>query len=128
LNKTASNRSFGLLLFAICVVLAATAAWRGRSPVVWGGLAGVFLLIAILIPRVLAPGKRLWFKLAAWMGVVTGPLALGLMYVIVVVPIGLLVRVFGKDLLSLKLDSSATSYWVTRKAGGPAPDSLKEPY
>jgi hypothetical protein len=117
-----------LLLCAICLVVAARVAWRGGTPVLSAGLAAVFLAIAILVPRVLAPAKRLWLRSAGWMKVVVGPLALVLMYALVMVPVGLLTRMFGRDSLSLTLKSSATSYWVIRDGGGPGSESLKEPY
>jgi hypothetical protein len=126
--KTASSRSFGLLLFSICLIVAARVAWRGETPFLSGALAAVFLAIAILVPRVLAPAKRLWLRSAGLMKFVVGPLALTLMYALVVVPVGLLTRIFGKDALSLKLKPSAPSYWITREGGGPGPESLKEPY
>src|SRR5262245_15141468 len=128
LSKTASNRSFAFLLFAVCFVVAAMTKRNGGIPVISGGLAFVFLAIAVMVPRVLAPAKRLWLRAAGWRRVVVGPLALGLMYAAVVVPVGLLVRLFGKDLLSLKLDSAAETYWIARKGGGPASQSLTEPY
>lgn len=126
--KTASSRSFGLLLFAVFSIIAVRIAWRGGVPVVSGALAAAFLAIALLVPRVLAPAKRLWLRSAGWMKYVVSPLALGLMYALVVVPVGLLMRAFGRDSLSLKLESSADSYWVSRAGGGPDAKSLKEPY
>jgi hypothetical protein len=126
--KMASSRSFGLLLCAMCAVVAARVAWRGGVPMVSGGLAAAFLVIAILVPRVLAPAKRLWLRSAALMKFVVGPVALTLMYALVVVPVGLLMRVFGRDSLSMKLASSTESYWVPREGGGPSAESLKEPY
>jgi hypothetical protein len=53
---------------------------------------------------------------------------LGFMYVVAMIPVGLLIRISGKDLLSLKRDSSASSYWIKRTAGGPAPESLKDQF
>jgi hypothetical protein len=128
LQKTASNRSFGLLLAGICFMIAAIYFWRGHVSYAWTALAIVFLAISLTVPRVLAPAKRLWLKLAELLSMVVSPIALGFMYVVAMIPVGLLIRLSGKDLLSLKHDSSARSYWVNRPAGGPAPESLKDQF
>jgi hypothetical protein len=128
LANTASNRSFGLLLAAICLIITAIYFWHGHMSYAWAGLALIFLAISLTVPRVLAPAKRLWLKLAELLSVVVSPIALGLMYVLAMIPVGLLIRISGKDLLSLKRDPSARSYWINRTVGGPAPGSLKDQF
>jgi hypothetical protein len=116
------------LLTAICVVITAIYIWHGHMSYAWAALALVFLAISLTVPRVLAPAKRFWLKLAELLSVVVSPIALGFMYVVAMIPVGLLIRLSGKDLLSLKHDSSARSYWIKRTAGGPAPESLKDQF
>ena len=128
LQKSASNRSFGLLLGAICLIITAIYSWHGHMSYAWALSALVFLAISLTIPRVLAPAKRLWLKIAELLSIIVSPIALGLMYVVAMVPVGLLIRLSGKDLLSLKRESSARSYWIDRTAGGPAPESLKDQF
>ena len=129
MQKTASSRSFGLLLSGICLILAIIGYWsRGQASALWMVLAAIFLTTSLLIPRVLAPLKRLWLKLAALLSVVINPVALGLVYAVAMVPVGLFIRLSGKDLLQLKRDPSARSYWVERGIGGPAPESLRKQF
>lgn len=113
---------------AICLAVTIIYYWVGQLSYVWAALALVFLAISLVVPRVLAPAKRLWLKLAALIHVVVSPIALGLMYIVAMIPVGLLIRLSGKDLLSLKRDASAHSYWISRAAGGPAPESLKDQF
>jgi Saxitoxin biosynthesis operon protein SxtJ len=94
----------------------------------WLLLAGIFLAISLLIPRVLAPVKRVWLKLAALLSIVISPIALGLAYVLAMVPVGLLIRLSGKDLLRLRREPSAPSYWIERESGSPATESLKKQF
>ncbi len=68
-----------------------------------GGIAGGFTRVQQLSSRVL----------------------LGGVFLLVVTPIGLLMRALGKDFLRLKLDPRATTYWIERDPPGPTPDSLK---
>jgi hypothetical protein len=49
-------------------------------------------------------------------------------YVISVVPIALILRMSGKDLLRLKPGNTAASYWIERDPPGPAPESLKDQF
>jgi hypothetical protein len=88
----------------------------------------VFLIVSLLMPRVLAPLKRLWIRLGHVLHVVVGPVVLGLSYVVAIVPVGLITRMFGKDLLAQRWDRSADTYWHKRPAGGPTPDSLRDQF
>jgi hypothetical protein len=128
LHRSASNRSFGLLLATICLIITGIHFWHGHMAFAWTALALVLLVTSLTVPRVLAPAKRLWLKLAEVLSRVMTPIALGLMYVVAMIPIGLLIRLSGKDLLSLRRDSSVTSYWIKRAAGGPTPESLKDQF
>jgi hypothetical protein len=110
------------------LIITAIYYWHGQLSYIWAALGLVFLAISLIVPRVLAPAKRLWLKLAELISVVVSPIALGLMYVVAMIPVGLLIRLWGKDLLSLKHDSSAHSYWINRTAGGPSPESLKDQF
>jgi hypothetical protein len=56
------------------------------------------------------------------------PVVLGIMFFLVVTPIGLLMRAFGKDPLRLRFDKSASSYWLDRTPPGPPPESLSDQF
>jgi saxitoxin biosynthesis operon SxtJ-like protein len=79
------------------------------------------------MPRVLAPLKRLWLKLGHVLHVVVSPVILTAVYLLVFIPVGAIIRLFGKDLLGLKHDRGRQSYWIER-TGGPAPESLKDQF
>ena len=128
MQKTASSRSFGLLLAAALLVVAALSYWaHGRAHMYWGTAGAILLVLALVMPRVLAPLKRLWLKLGWFLHVVVSPLILTAVYALVFIPVGAIIRLFGKDLLSLRHDSSATSYWITRTSS-PTPESLKDQF
>lgn len=100
----------------------------GSGFVVWTIVAAAFLLPAWLMPRVLAPLRRLWLKFGHVLSLVISPIILGLIYVTAIIPVGLLTRLFGKDLLSLKLEPAAATYWVKREVGTQTPQSLKDQF
>lgn len=91
-------------------------------------VAGAFLLLAMLIPQVLAPANRLWTKFGLLLHNIVSPIALGILFFLVVTPTGLLMRLFGKDPLRLRFDPAASSYWIKRDPPGPAADSLKNQF
>jgi hypothetical protein len=130
--KGSSDRAFGLtvggILLAIAAVRAGLHLWDGEGPgwveAVLAAIGAPLVAFGLLAPGLLAPLNRAWTKLGLLLFKVVNPLVLGLIYLTTVVPIGLLMRLLGRDLLSLKLDRQAQSYWVVREPPGPAPETM----
>jgi hypothetical protein len=91
-------------------------------------LTVVLAVISLTIPRVLAPLRRGWLKLGHVLGRFVNPVVLGLSYAFVIVPAGLLMRMFGRNALGLARDPAAATYWIRREAAGPDAESLKEQF
>jgi hypothetical protein len=124
-----SNRSFGLLIGGVLLLVAGHHYWKERPDFfVWLIVAVVFVAVALLMPRILAPLLRLWLKLGHLMNIVVSPIILALMYVLAIVVTGVLIRLFGKDLLSLKLKPAEASYWIKRNPPGPELKSLADQF
>jgi len=124
-----SNRSFGLLIGGVLLLVAGLHYWKDRPDfLVWLAIGLVFIAVALLIPHILAPLRRLWLKLGHLMSIVISPIILALMYVLAIVVTGVLIRLFGKDLLSLKLKPEAVSYWIKRNPPGPEFKSLADQF
>jgi hypothetical protein len=81
-------------------------------------------VIALTNPTLLASLNRLWIKLGVLLGKLVSPIALGVLFYGVLVPIGVVMRLTGKDPLRLKRDTGAASYWISRTPPGPPPDSM----
>ena len=75
-------------------------------------------------PELLGGLNRLWIRFGVLLGKVVSPIALGVLFYGVLAPMGVVMRLMGKDPLRLKLDSGANSYWIRRKPPGPPPDSM----
>lgn len=120
-----SDRFFGLTFFVVFLVIAL---W----PLFWGktvrmvplGIAIAFLTVALVYPVLLAPLNRLWLKFGMLLHAITSPIILGIMFYLVITPIGLLMRLAGKDFLRLKFEPSSSSYWIRREPPGPEKNSL----
>ncbi|HEU0159569.1 MAG TPA: SxtJ family membrane protein [Hyphomicrobiaceae bacterium] len=120
-----SERSFGLVLAAALTMVAAWPLLTGQDPR-WTALAlaAGFLVTARVNPPLLRPLNQLWFKFGLLLSRLTTPIVMGLLFFAVVVPTGIVMRLSRKDLLSLKFDPAAPTYWVKRDPVGPPPDSM----
>ena len=75
---------------------------------------GIFLFLAFIAPNTLSLPNKLWFKFGMLLGSIIAPIVMALVYFLTVLPTGLIMRLFGKDLLNRKLDKNAKSYWIER--------------
>jgi Saxitoxin biosynthesis operon protein SxtJ len=127
--KGSSDRNFGLVMAALFAIISL---WPliHAEPIRWWALGGAATLavMAWLWPAALAPLNRLWLKLGLLLYKVVNPIVLSLLFYATVAPIGLLMRVLGKDPLRLHRDPDAESYWIHRTPPGPAPESMKNQF
>ena len=121
-----ANRRFGLVIGCACGLIYAYMAWRGAAHPAWLIVAMFFAVVALTVPRTLLPLLKLWMKLGGLMHLVVSPVLLTLFYFGVVTPIGLLIRLFGKDLLHLKPNTE--TYWIHRNPPGPEPRTMTQVY
>jgi hypothetical protein len=127
--EVGSTRSFGIVF---CVVFALIGLYPllGGSPVrIWSLIiSGVFLFFAFFFSSVLQPLNVLWFRFGMLLARIVNPIVMFIIYIVTIVPFGLGARLFGKDLLRLKLERDQASYWVEREPPGPKPKSLENQF
>jgi hypothetical protein len=124
-----TERSFGIVFALVFTVIGLWPLISGGAVRTWSLLiAAAFLLAGFAAPAILAPLNRLWFRFGMLLGRIVSPVVMALLYYVTVMPTGLLMRLFGKDVLRLKFDSQAETYWIPREPPGPPPDSLKQQF
>ncbi len=124
-----SDRSFGVVFAVVAGSVAMLPLWDGRVPRWWAlGAAAVFLVLAIAAPRALRPLNRLWHRFGLLLARFMNPLVLGLLFYFVITPIGLIMRMAGKDPLRLRRQPKSDSYWIERAPPGPAPETMKNQF
>jgi len=124
-----SDRVFGLVFAAVFLIIAGWPLFHGEAIRWWSvGVAIVFALVALVKPALLAGLNRLWMKLGVLLGKVVSPIALGILFYVVITPIGVVIRLTGKDPLRLKFDLDAESYWIPREPPGPPPGSMNNQF
>ena len=113
--KVSSNRSFGLVFFVVFLVIALYPLTHNEEIRVWSVIISlIFLLLGLLNSKILAPLNKLWFKFGIFLSKIISPLIMGIIFFFVVTPIGLIMRLFGKDVLNLKYNKNH-SYWIEKK-------------
>ena len=128
-NYGSSDRSFGLVFSIFFFLIAVFPLLSGGAMRLWALIFAIcFLFIAIISPGMLAPANRIWMKFGDLLHRISSPIALGIVFFVAVMPIGLLMRLLGKDQLRLRFDPTAESYWIRREPPGPAANSLNNQF
>ena len=112
--KISSNRSFGIVFFIVFLLIALYPLLKGNDLRVWSLIISfVFLVLGLINSKILTPLNRLWFKFGLLLGKFISPLIMGIIFFIVVTPIGIIMRLLKKDLLNLKFNKKET-YWIDK--------------
>ena len=86
------------------------------------------MVAALLRPALLNPLNRIWLKFGLLLHRIVNPVIMALLFYGTVLPTGLVMRAMGKDLLRLKREPDADSYWILRAPPGPAPETMKDQF
>jgi hypothetical protein len=124
-----TNRSFGLVFVVFFAIV-------GLWPLPWGdpvrvwalAASGATLVCALVWPSLLQGPNRLWMRFGALLHTITSPIVLGIIFYVLILPVGVVRRWFGADPLSLRRDASRTSYWEPREPPGPPPESMNDQF
>ena len=127
--KPSSDRSFGLIVATFFLIITF---WPliHAEPIRWWalGVAAMFAALALLWTAALAPLNKSWTKLGVLLYRIVSPVVMAFLFYVIVTPMGLLMRMLGKDTLRLRRDPGAASYWIHRTPRGPAPESMKNQF
>ena len=113
--KKTSEKSFGVLFFAVFFLIGIWPFLNNNSIRVWAlVLSFIFLAIALLKQELLKPLNNLWIKFGENLGKIISPIVMAIIFFFMITPLSFIIRMFGKDLLKLKI-SKNNSYWIKRK-------------
>ena len=114
-NKT-NNRSFGILFFIVFLIIGLWPLLSGEILRLWSVILSlIFLLLGFINSNLLTPLHKAWIQLGITLGKVIAPLVMLVIFFAIVTPIGLLLKIFGKDLLKIKKNKLAKTYWTLRE-------------
>ena len=111
----ASNKNFGIDFFIVFLIIGIYPLINEEDIREWSIIISfIFLILGIINSRILTPLNKIWFKFGILLGKIITPLIMGFVFFLVVTPIGLIMRILGKDLLNLKFNKSS-SYWIKKE-------------
>lgn len=123
-----SDRTFGWVMAGALAFLSLLNGWHHGRLWPWTLFAaGMLCAVAWSRPSLLHPLNRLWTKLGLLLHKIVNPIVMGLLFYGTILPTGLVMRQRGKDLLRLKREPDAESYWIERTPG-PAPETMKDQF
>ena len=113
--KISSNRSFGLVFFVVFLIISLWPLTSEGGIRIWSAIISlVFLILGLMNSKLLTPFNQLWFKFGMILGAIVAPVVMGIVFFLVVTPIGLTLSIMGKDLLNKKYDKKKETYWIKR--------------
>ena len=108
-------RSFGLILAGGFSVIGLAPLIRGHNIRIWAlAVAVIFGLLGLIVPQILKPVFRVWMALGEVLAWINTRIILTILYYALIVPIGMILRMNGKDPMRLKFDREATTYRIIR--------------
>ena len=114
--EKSTNRSFGLVFFIVFLIIGLWPLAHEGSVRFWSLIiALIFLFLGILNSKILTPLNVLWSKFGELLGIVIAPIVMSIIFFLVVTPTGLIMRMFGKDLLRNKFQINNESYWIKKE-------------
>ena len=115
MREKSSNRSFGIIFFIVFLLISVWPIMDGQALRVWSLVISlIFLILGILNSKILTPLNLAWIKLGEILGRFIAPVVMAVIYFLIVTPIGLFMRIIGKDLLNINF-SQNSSYWIKRE-------------
>ena len=113
--KISSNRNFGLVFFIVFLIVSIWPLTYDEPVRIWFAIiSSIFLILGLMNSKLLTPLNKLWFKFGMILGAIVSPVVMGVVFFLVVTPIGLIMKIMGKDILNKKYDKKKKTYWISR--------------
>ena len=127
--RMSSERSFGIV-FSVVFLIVALFPLISSNEIRWWAVAVAagFGLVTILKADLLRPLNRLWFRFGVLLSKIVSPIVMGILFFLTVTPVGLIMRVWNRDLLRQKIDPEAESYWIAVDPEKSANSSMKQQF
>lgn len=124
-----SNRSFGVVFTVFFALVGGARCLQGAPPRSWALVVAVVVAwVTLLRPELLSVPNRLWARLGFVLQKVVQPVAMSVVFFVVITPLALVLKLTGRDPLRLKIDREARSYWIERTQAEDFSQSMRLPY
>ena len=124
-----SDRSFGIVFAVVFAIVGVWPLVHAGTPRWWSlAVATAFAVLAYAAPHLLRPLNRAWLALGRVLHRVVSPLVMGAIFFLCVTPIAWIMRLIGKDVLSLARRPEISSYWIAREPAGAPSETMKNQF
>ena len=114
--KMSSNRNFGFVFFIVFLIISLWPLQHEGQIRIWSIVISlIFLILSLMNSKLLTPLNQLWSGFGLLLGNIVAPIVMGLVFFLVVTPVGIVMRILGKDLIRKKLNKNNKSYWIKRE-------------
>ena len=111
-----SNRNFGFVFFIVFLIISLWPLQHEGQIRIWSIVISlIFLILSLMNSKLLTPLNQLWSRFGLLLGNIVAPIVMGLVFFLVVTPVGIVMRIMGKDLIRKKLNKNNKSYWIKRE-------------
>ncbi len=113
--KIGSNKSFGIVFFVVFLIIGLYPLIYNDNPKIWSLIiSAIFLFLGLINSKLLTPLNKAWFIFGIFLGKIVSPFIMGIIFFLVVTPIGFIMKILGKDLLQLKFNKNVQTYWIEK--------------
>ena len=124
-----SDRNFGFTMASVFALIGVFGLYKGSSYApLWLGIAAIFAGLTLWRPQSLELANRAWLRLGLLMYRVVNPVIMAILFFGAILPIGLVMRMFGKDFLKLARDRSSPTYWLPRSDPRQPSESMRQQF
>ena len=112
--KLPTNKNFGIVFSIVFLIIALWPLLKQNDLRLWSlSISGIFFVLGLFNSKLLSPLNKIWFKFGMLLGTFISPVVMCIVFFLVVTPTGLIMKLFGKDLLNLKKNKKET-YWLDK--------------
>jgi len=113
-SKLPTNRNLGIVFSIVFLVIGLFPLINNNEIRIWALVISlIFLILGLMNSKILTPLNKIWYKLGIFLGNFIAPIVMGFVFFLVVTPIALIIKLFGKDLIGIKKNNSK-SYWIEK--------------
>ncbi len=127
--KLPSNRNFGVTFIVVFLIVGALPLFNHGTVHWWAWIiSAIFGVVTLLKPQWLRLLNVLWARFGLLLHHMVSPIALAILFYLVVTPTGLVMRLLGKDMLKLRIERDVKTYWISRTPSGPDAKSFNNQF
>ena len=78
-------------------------------------ISSLFVFFGIFFPNTLILPNKLWLKLGLLIRSIISPVIMALLFLLLFVPTGLIMKIFYRNIFKQKIEKFSKSYWIQRK-------------